>query len=72
MDKKRKEKFGDLLLDVAKYIITAVVLTSLFQGVGEWAWYAYLITMLAVGTLIWGSLQLFSEDIDKKKKGNKR
>ena len=68
MDKKRKEKFGELLLDVAKYIITAVILTSLFQGFAEWTWYAYFIAMVAVSLLIWGSLQLFSEDKDKNKK----
>ena len=68
MIQKRKEKFGELLLDVAKYIITAVILTSLFQGVGDWAWYAYFIAMVAVGFLIWGSLQLFSEETDKGRK----
>ncbi len=67
MDRIRKEKFGDLLLDVAKYIITAVILTSLFKGADEWPWYIYFAIMSLVVLLIWGSLLLFKDEKLRKK-----
>lgn len=35
MTDKLKEKLGDWLLDIAKYLMTAVALTSAFKGFGE-------------------------------------
>ena len=35
MTDKLKEKLGDWLLDIAKYLMTAVALTSAFKGIGE-------------------------------------
>ena len=34
MTDKLKEKLGDWLLDIAKYLMTAVALTSIFDGLG--------------------------------------
>lgn len=69
MNSKRKEKFGDLLLGIAKYIITAVILTSFFQGMGAWAWYTYIISIVAVSAIIIVGLKLFEEEKNIKKKG---
>ncbi len=60
-----KKEFGKWLMDIAKYITTAVILTSIFGEV-EQKWIIYLGGILAVAfTLGWG-LYL---DRDKKKKG---
>lgn len=31
--KKRKDKFANWLLDIAKYITTAVIISSIFEGI---------------------------------------
>ncbi|MBQ8655774.1 MAG: hypothetical protein IJ527_01735 [Prevotella sp.] len=71
MKGKRKEKFGDLLLDIAKYIITAVILASFFQGIEGWQWYTYLITVTAVALIVWVGLRQYSNEneLKSKKKG---
>ncbi|MBR1773938.1 MAG: hypothetical protein IJ759_07910 [Bacteroidales bacterium] len=33
---KLKEKFADWLLDIAKYVITAVIIASSLSNFGEW------------------------------------
>lgn len=43
-----RKELGKCFLDIAKYMITAVLLTSLFSGVNEWAWYMYGLVVLAV------------------------
>lgn len=35
MSDKLKEKIGDWLLDIAKYLITVVALSSVFQGLAQ-------------------------------------
>ena len=35
MNRRRQEKFADLLLDIAKYIITAVLLATWFSDVRD-------------------------------------
>lgn len=71
MNNLRKEKFGDLLLDIAKYIITAVILATFFQGIGEWQWYTYIVTLFVVGFIILVALQLYGNNDNNRKKGNK-
>ena len=41
MNTKRKEKLGDLALDIAKYMITAVLLATWFKRTEQWAWYDF-------------------------------
>ena len=48
MNRKQQEKLGDLLLDVAKYIITAVLLATWFDDVSNWSRSSYLVPMGAV------------------------
>lgn len=66
MIKKRREKFADLLLDIAKYIITAVLLATWFSDVAKWEWYSYLIPVVVVVSITIGGLLLYKDD-DKKK-----
>ncbi|MCL2413178.1 MAG: hypothetical protein FWC98_03465 [Bacteroidales bacterium] len=45
MSNKTNEKIGDWLMDVAKYVITAVLVTSFLGSFGE-AWKVYVVGML--------------------------
>ncbi len=59
------KEFGKWLLDIAKYMVTAVLLSSLFSNVKEWRWYIYIIIILAViSTLAIGLLLI--KDKEKK------
>lgn len=48
---KAKEKIGDWLLDIAKYILTAVLLTAIFSGITDWKWYWYAIVVFVIALL---------------------
>ena len=72
MNNKKKEKFGDLLLDTAKYLITAVVLSTFFQGIEEWEWYTYVIAMTVIVVVIWAGLSFFTEAENKESHNNKK
>lgn len=71
MNSKRKEKLGDLLLDIAKYIITAILLATWFSDIGEWEWYSYLLPVIAVVVAAITGLSMFSNE-SKSNKHNKR
>ena len=68
MNTKRQEKFADLLLDIAKYIITAVLLATWFSDVSQWSWYSYIIPVVVVFTITIGGLMLYKDDDKKKRK----
>lgn len=68
MNNKRREKFADLLLDIAKYIITAVLLATWFSGVEKWEWYSYIIPVVVVISTITGGLLLYKDENIKRKK----
>ena len=67
--KKRKDKFANWLLDIAKYITTAVIISSIFEGIENQGY--LLITGIAVvgASLGWGMLLIQDDDAPKKKKG---
>lgn len=52
MNTKRKEKLGDLALDIAKYMITAVLLATWFKRTEQWAWYDFIIPVFVVIGLV--------------------
>ena len=68
MNAKKREKLGDLMLDIAKYIITAILISACFSGSDEWKWYDFIYPVIVVGVMIWVSLFL----IDGKENGNKK
>ena len=45
---KVKEKFGDYLMDVSKYVLTAVLLTTLFNDLLTSLWMKYVFGFLFV------------------------
>lgn len=65
-----KKELGKWLMDIAKYIASAVILTSLFEDIGE-RWIIYVGGSIAVIiTLSWG-LYLVKERPIKNKKRRK-
>ena len=68
--KKRKDKFANWLLDIAKYITTAVIISSIFEGI-ENRMYLLITGVAVVGaSLGWGLLLVQEDDsVNKKKKG---
>ena len=56
MDKEgTKEKFGDYLIDISKYVITAVLITLFFNDISSSKVLTYIIgALMAILTLIWG------------------
>ena len=66
--KKRKDKFANWLLDIAKYITTAVIISSIFEGIEDKLY--LLITGISVvgASLAWGMFLIQDDDMPKKKK----
>lgn len=65
-----KKEFGKWLMDIAKYITTAVILSSIFSDIQEtWILYASGILTASIA-LIWG-LYLVKERPIKNKKRRK-
>ncbi len=63
--KKRKDKFANWLLDIAKYITTAVIISSIFEGIEEKI-YLLIAGIAVVGaSLGWGLLLIQDDDIKK-------
>ena len=67
MNQKQKEKGADLLLDVIKYVVTAVVITALFSDFSNWAWYWYILVAILIGLFTKWVLSIYKEDSNKKK-----
>ena len=61
---QRKEKLADFLIDVAKYVFTGVIITSLFNDVTDKT-ILYAVGMVIVGLTLWGGLLLTSKRKDK-------
>lgn len=69
MNGKKKEKLGDLALDIAKYIITAVLVATWFNRTEQWKWYDFIIPIIVVISVVWIGLYLIGSNDNKKKKG---
>lgn len=75
MTQEAKEKLGDLLLDVAKYIITAVLLATWFDDVSNWSRTSYLVPMGAVIMTAFAGISLYDHTdqvVEEKKKRKKK
>lgn len=72
MTQKQRDKFGEFLFDIAKYIITAVLLATWFKGVNEWSWYMFLLPMSAAFVAIVTATYLFKDKHLKKNKNKRR
>ena len=64
VENQRKEKLADFMIDVAKYVFTGVIITSLFNDVSD----KTLLYVIGIGIVVfslWGGLLLTN-----KRKGN--
>ena len=61
---QRQEKFADYLIDVSKYVLTGVVITSLFNDVTDKTT-IYLIGLSVVCVTLWLGLRLTNKRKDK-------
>ena len=61
---QRKEKFANYLIDVSKYVLTGVVITSLFNDVTDKTT-IYLIGLAVVCLTLWSGIMLTSKRKDK-------
>lgn len=68
-NKKRKEKFADLLLDIVKYIITAGLLAFWFSDLSQWEWYSYVILTVGILLALTIGFLLYGND-EKSKQSN--
>ncbi|HIR73218.1 MAG TPA: hypothetical protein IAB96_06785 [Candidatus Coprenecus pullicola] len=48
-----RKKFGDWLLDIAKYMVTAILLTSIFSDMQN-VWTYIIVAITVVATLLMG------------------
>lgn len=64
LENQRKEKISNYLLDVSKYVLTGVVITSLFNDVTNKI-IIYLIGLTAVFSTLWLGLLLTNRRKDK-------
>jgi hypothetical protein len=53
--KRKKEKLGDYLLDISKYVLTAVLITLFFNDISSSKFMTYLAgALVSIATLYWG------------------
>lgn len=67
MNTKRKEKLGDLALDIAKYMITAVLLATWFKRTEQWAWYDFIIPVFVVIGLVLLGLYFLNDNKEERR-----
>lgn len=66
MDSRQKEKIGDWLMDVAKYMFTALVLSSVLTDMtNPWI---FLVVVLFATFIFFEGVRLVKLDKDNKKK----
>lgn len=68
MNTKRKEKLGDLALDIAKYMITAVLLATWFKRTEQWGWYDFIIPVFVVIGLVLLGLYFLNDNKEERRK----
>ena len=69
-----KKEFGKWLIDVAKYVSTAILLSSLFSDIKNWPWYFYLIMVCTVFAVLYLGLVLVAKpkETNRNKHHSKR
>lgn len=67
MSNKLKEKIGDWLLDIAKYLITVIALSSVFDGLAQ-PISGILGALIAILSLVVGMIFIAQIKDDKKEK----
>ncbi|MBQ9191694.1 MAG: hypothetical protein IJ699_04330 [Bacteroidaceae bacterium] len=68
MNQKQKDKIGDLLLDLVKYIVTAILFATWFSDITWWSWQAYIVVIASIALITWIGISFFEEEKSNKKK----
>ena len=56
-----RKELGKQLMDIAKYMTTAILLSSIFNGIEEWAWYVYALIVVAVLVTLFVGLSMVKD-----------
>lgn len=56
-----RKELGKWLMDIAKYMTTAILLSSVFSGIEEWAWYVYALIVVAVLVTLFVGLSMVKD-----------
>ena len=67
MQKETKKKIGEWLMDIAKYMLTAVVISTIFKDF-ENKWAVYVVGFAAVAISLYIGVDMFDKNITKSKK----
>ena len=65
MKKETKRKVGEWLLDVAKYLITAVLISSVFKDIGN-KWMVYAISFVCVILIFLLGMRMYDKNSKDK------
>ena len=50
------EKVSDFMMDISKYVLTAVIITSAFEELSDVGWMMYLVGAMGAGVLFGASI----------------
>jgi len=50
------EKISDFMMDISKYVLTAVIITSAFEELSDAGWMMYVVGIAGAILLFWGSI----------------
>ena len=56
-----RKELGKWLMDIAKYMTTAILFSSIFNGIEEWAWYVYALIVVAVLVTLFVGLSMVKD-----------
>lgn len=56
-----RKELGKWLMDITKYMTTAILLSSIFNGIEEWAWYVYALIVVAVLVTLFVGLSMVKD-----------
>lgn len=62
-----KKEIGKWLMDIAKYLTTAILLSSLFSDIKNWPWYFYLLMVCSIISVLYGGLVLMEPPKEKNR-----
>lgn len=67
-----KKELGKWLLDIAKYVVTAIVISNWLSGFSNWDWYFSLLTIVIIAVVVIFSLRLIGSEDNKNNKKEKK
>ncbi len=67
-----KKELGKWLLDIAKYVVTAIVISNWLSGFSNWDWYFSLLTIVIIAIVVIFSLRLIGSEENKNNKKEKK